>query len=56
MKDDRMQAGKHAQTSTVWESVQVEIGMSAKGGAWIAGANPERFADALSIQLSLIGA
>lgn len=34
----------------------VEIRMGAKGGAWIAGANPERFADALSIQLSLIGA
>ncbi|WP_153076787.1 FadR/GntR family transcriptional regulator [Paraburkholderia bonniea] len=34
----------------------VEIRMGAKGGAWIAGANPERFADALSIQLSLMGA
>jgi GntR family transcriptional repressor for pyruvate dehydrogenase complex len=34
----------------------VEIRMGAKGGVWIAGANPERFADALSIQLSLIGA
>ncbi|WP_322056163.1 FadR/GntR family transcriptional regulator [Paraburkholderia sp. J63] len=34
----------------------VEIRMGAKGGAWIASANPERFADALSIQLSLIGA
>jgi DNA-binding FadR family transcriptional regulator len=34
----------------------IEIRMGAKGGAWIASANPERFADALSIQLSLIGA
>ncbi|WP_153101863.1 FadR/GntR family transcriptional regulator [Paraburkholderia hayleyella] len=34
----------------------VEIRMGAKGGAWIAAANLERFADALSVQLSLIGA
>jgi GntR family transcriptional repressor for pyruvate dehydrogenase complex len=33
----------------------VEIRMGAKGGAWIAQGNPERFADALAIQLHLIG-
>ena len=33
----------------------VEIRMGAKGGAWIAGANMDRFADALAIQLQLIG-
>lgn len=33
----------------------VEIRMGAKGGAWIAEGNPERFADALAIQLHLIG-
>lgn len=33
----------------------VEIRMGAKGGAWIAQANAERFADALAIQLELIG-
>lgn len=33
----------------------VEIRKGIKGGAWIAGENPDRFADALSIQLQLIG-
>ncbi|HTJ24831.1 MAG TPA: FCD domain-containing protein [Candidatus Limnocylindria bacterium] len=33
----------------------VEIRMGAKGGAWIAEGNPNRFADALAIQLKLIG-
>jgi DNA-binding FadR family transcriptional regulator len=33
----------------------VEIRVGAKGGAYIAGGNPERFADALAIQLKLIG-
>ena len=33
----------------------IEIRMGAKGGAWIAGANMDRFADALAIQLQLIG-
>ncbi|WP_153101859.1 FadR/GntR family transcriptional regulator [Paraburkholderia hayleyella] len=33
----------------------VQIRMGAKGGAWIAPGNPERFADALAIQLHLIG-
>ncbi|WJF91916.1 FCD domain-containing protein [Paraburkholderia bonniea] len=33
----------------------VQIRMGAKGGAWIAQGNPERFADALAIQLHLIG-
>jgi GntR family transcriptional regulator, transcriptional repressor for pyruvate dehydrogenase complex len=33
----------------------VEIRKGIKGGAWIARENPDRFADALSIQLQLIG-
>lgn len=33
----------------------VEIRKGIKGGAWIAKENPDRFADALSIQLQLIG-
>ena len=33
----------------------VEIRMGIKGGAWIAKGNANRFADALSIQLQLIG-
>lgn len=33
----------------------VEIRKGIKGGAWIAQENPDRFADALSIQLQLIG-
>lgn len=33
----------------------VEIRKGIKGGAWIANENPDRFADALSIQLQLIG-
>ena len=33
----------------------VEIRKGVKGGAWIAAENPDRFADALSIQLQLIG-
>ena len=33
----------------------VEIRMGIKGGAWIANGNANRFADALSIQLQLIG-
>lgn len=33
----------------------VEIRKGIKGGAWIAAENPDRFADALSIQLQLIG-
>ncbi len=33
----------------------VEIRVGAKGGAYIAAGNPERFADALAVQLKLIG-
>ncbi len=33
----------------------VEIRMGVRGGAWIAAGNPDRFSDALSIQLMLIG-
>src|ERR1700691_287371 len=33
----------------------VDIRVGAKGGAYIAQGNPERFADALAIQLKLIG-
>ncbi|HTJ24843.1 MAG TPA: FCD domain-containing protein [Candidatus Limnocylindria bacterium] len=33
----------------------VEIRVGAKGGAWVASGNPQRFADALAIQLELIG-
>lgn len=33
----------------------IEIRMGAKGGAWIAKGNPERSADALAIQLQLMG-
>ena len=33
----------------------VQIRQGTKGGAWIAEGNPDRFADALSIQLQLIG-
>jgi DNA-binding FadR family transcriptional regulator len=33
----------------------VEIRMGVRGGAWIAEGNPDRFSDALSVQLMLIG-
>ncbi len=33
----------------------VEIRMGSRGGAWVAAGNPERLADALAIQLRLIG-